>query len=151
MRVVDGPCWWIKQDTKWINTNSVREKCVCKPPPPKKNNWVHVVVDVSSRLVLTLLSLMSLTGGHHSPLADTLPDPVGRHPPGLAALLGLGQRVCGRGGVVVLHQVAVVRHKVAPQLVEVLNGGGQEELHPAEDVQQHLEGQRTRPPNSVNG
>lgn len=91
--------------------------------------------------VSTLSSLVSLTGGHHSPLADTLPDPVGRHPPGLAALLGLGQRVCGRGGVVVLHQVAVVRHKVAPQLVEVLNGGGQEELHPAEDVQQRLEGQ----------
>lgn len=82
--------------------------------------------------------LVSLTGWNDSPLADTLPDPVGRHPPGLAVLLGLGQRVRGRACVVIRNQVAVVRHKVAPQLVVVLHGGGQEELDPGEDVQQRL-------------
>lgn len=44
----------------------------------------------------------------------------------------------GGGGVVVWHQVAVVRHKVALQFVKVLNRQRQEELDPAEDVQQHL-------------
>lgn len=81
---------------------------------------------------------MPLTGWNDSPLADALPDPVRRHPPGLAVLLGLGQRVRGRASIVVRNQVTVVRHKVAPQLVVVLHGGGQEELDPGEDVQQRL-------------
>lgn len=87
--------------------------------------------------------LFSLTGRHHPPLADTFPDPAGRHSPGPAVLFGLRQRVRGRGGVVVRHQVSVVRHKVAPQLVKVLHRGRQEELHSAEDVQQRLQKEQT--------
>lgn len=79
-----------------------------------------------------------LTGGYETPLADALPDPAGRDSPGVAVLVGFAQRVCGRGGVVVGDEIAVVRHEVSPQFVEVLHGAGQEELHPAEDVQQSL-------------
>lgn len=82
--------------------------------------------------------LLLLTGRNDAPLADTFPDPAGRDSPGLAVLLGLGQRVRGAGGLVVLDQVAVVRHEVAPQFVRVLHGHGQEELHAAEDVHQRL-------------
>lgn len=85
----------------------------------------------------------SSAGRDDSPLADTFPDPAGRHSPGLAVRFGLRQRVRGRGGVVVRHQVSVVRHEVAPQLVKVLHGGRQEELHPAEDVQQRLQEEQT--------
>lgn len=84
--------------------------------------------------------LLLLTGRNDAPLADTFPDPAGRDSPGLAVLLGLGQRVRGAGGLVVLDQVAVVRHEVAPQFVRVLHGHGQEELHAAEDVHQRLPG-----------
>lgn len=80
-----------------------------------------------------------LAGRHDPPLADTFPDPVGRHSLRLAVVFGLGQRVRCRGDFIVLHHVAVVRHEVPPQLVEILHGDGQEELHPAEDVQQRLQ------------
>lgn len=44
----------------------------------------------------------------------------------------------GGGRVVVWHQVAVVRHKVASEFVKVLNRHRQEELDSTEDVQQRL-------------
>lgn len=85
------------------------------------------------------MSFLLLTGGHDSPLADTFPDPAGRDFPGPAVLFRFGQRVRGRGGVVVRHEVSVVRHKVPPQPVKVLHGDRQEKLHAAEDVQQRLQ------------
>lgn len=77
-------------------------------------------------------------GRNDAPLPDTFPDPSGRHPLSPAALFRLGHRVRGRRSVIFWHQLAVVRHKVALQLVKVLNRQRQEELHPAEDVQQRL-------------
>ena len=78
-------------------------------------------------------------GGDDASPAYALPDPAGADLTSLAVLAGLGQRVCGRGGVVLRHQVSVVGHEVAPELVVVVRRGGQEELHPGEDVQQGLE------------
>ena len=69
----------------------------------------------------------------HSSLADTLPDPVRSDPLGLA-VLWICQGVCGRGGVVLRHQISVVRYKVALQLLVVRTRVRQEELYPAEDV-----------------
>lgn len=88
--------------------------------------------------------LCVLTGRDDAPPADTLPDPAGRHSLGPAVPLGLCQHVRGWGGVVVRHEVAVVRHEVAPQLFKVLHGDGQEELHAAEDVQQRLQRKHKR-------
>lgn len=89
---------------------------------------------------------LPLAGSDHTPLADALPDPAGRHPLGPAgaalslslALPIVGQSVGGRGSVIVRHQVAVVSHKVAPQLGKIVHAGGQEELDAAEDVQKGL-------------
>lgn len=92
--------------------------------------------------------MFSLTGRDDAPLPDTLPDPAGRHSLGPAGFFWFGQRVRGRGGLVVRHQVSVVRHKVPPQFVKVLRGDGQEELHPAEDVQQSLQRDGTLEQNS---
>lgn len=96
---------------------------------------------------------MSVSAGrHHAPLPDAFPDPAGRHPLSPAVLFGRGQRVRGGGGLVIRHQVSIVRHEVPPESVGVLDGGGQEELHPAEDVQQRLQdgqkqtGVKPRPP-----
>lgn len=83
--------------------------------------------------------LLLSTGRYDTPLADTFPDPAGRHFLGQAVVFGLGQRVCGRGGGVVRYEVSVIRHEVPPQLVKVLHGDWQEELDPAEDVQQRLQ------------
>lgn len=77
-------------------------------------------------------------GRNQAPLADAFPDPAGRHLPSPAVPPGLGHGVRGPRGVVLRHQLAVVRHEVAPQLVHVLDGQRQEELHAAEDVQQRL-------------
>lgn len=97
---------------------------------------IHVV---SCRCrVQSLKVFFALAGSNDASPADAFPDPAGRHPQGPAVLFGLCHRVCGRGGVVVRHEVAVVGHKVAPQLTKVLNRVWQEELHPAEDVQQRL-------------
>lgn len=82
--------------------------------------------------------------GQHAPLPDAFPDPAGRHPLSPAVLSGWGQRVRGGGGVVIRHQVSVVRHEVPPESVGVLDGGGQEELHPTKDVQQRLQGGQTQ-------
>lgn len=80
-----------------------------------------------------------LAGRDHSSLADTFPDPVGRHLAGLAVLLGFGHGVCGRGGFIIWHQVAVVRDEVSSQFVKVLCGLRQVELDATEDVDQSLQ------------
>lgn len=127
-RVLFGAsCWGVKHHTKWINYKQ-NMKTIFKPTAKEKFSAASV----------STCPLVSLTGWNHSSLADALPDPIRWHAMGLAVLLGLGQRVRGRAGVVVLNQVAVVRHKIALQLVVVLHGGGQEELHTSEDVQQRL-------------
>lgn len=77
-------------------------------------------------------------GRNDAPLADTLPDPAGGHPLSPAVLFRLGHRVRGPPSVVFWHQLAVVRYKVAPQLVIVLNRQRQEELDSTEDIQQRL-------------
>lgn len=75
---------------------------------------------------------------NQAPLADAFPDPAGRHPPSPAVPPGLGHGVRGPRGVVLRHQLAVVRHEVALQLVHVPDGQRQEELDATEDVQQRL-------------
>lgn len=77
-------------------------------------------------------------GSNQAPLADAFPDPAGRHPVSAAVLPRPGHGVRGRRSVVLRHQLAVVRHEVTLQLVNVLDGQRQEELHSAEDVQQRL-------------
>lgn len=83
-------------------------------------------------------SCVRSAGRNDAPLPDTFPDPAGRHPLSPAVLPRLSHRVRCRGSVVFWHQVAVVRYKVALQLVKVLNRQRQEELDSAEDVQQRL-------------
>lgn len=77
-------------------------------------------------------------GWDDAPLPDAFPDPAGRHLLSPAVLIGLGHGVRGRGGVVVWHQVAVVRYEVALEFVKVLNRHWEEQLHSIEDVQQRL-------------
>lgn len=77
-------------------------------------------------------------GWDDAPLADAFPDPAGRHLLSAAVLIRLGHGVCGGGGVVVWHQVAVVRYEVALEFVKVLNRHWEEKLHTVEDVQQRL-------------
>lgn len=77
-------------------------------------------------------------GWDHAPLPDAFPDPAGSHLLSPAVLIRLGHGVCGRRGVVVWHQVAVVRYKVALEFVKVLNRHWEEKLHSTEDVQQRL-------------
>lgn len=77
-------------------------------------------------------------GWDDTPLPDAFPDPAGRHLLSPAVLIRLGHGVCGRAGVVVWHQVAVVRYEVALQFVKVLNRYWEEKLHSTEDVQQCL-------------
>lgn len=77
-------------------------------------------------------------GRNQAPLADAFPDPAGRHPASPAVPPGLSHGVRRPRGVVLWHELAVVRHEVALQLFHVLKGQRQEELHAAEDVQQRL-------------
>lgn len=83
--------------------------------------------------------LFYLTGRHNAPLTDTFPDPAGCDFLGLAVLFRFSHSVCGWGSIIVRYEVSIICHEVPPQFVKVLDWNRQEQLHPAEDVQQCLQ------------